>query len=294
MMKHLIIACVAALAVSCSKVPAGHVGIKVYLLGGDKGVDSEELGVGRYWIGINEELYLFPTFQQNYVWTKDRQEGSIGDESFTFQTKEGLSVGADIGISYHLDPIKVNTIFQKYRRGVDEITDTFLRNNVRDALNSVASNLPITSVYGAGKTALIQEVEETVKNEVGSIGIVVDKIYLIGSLRLPDTVVSALNRKIEATQRAQQRENELREAEAEAKKKVAEANGMARAKLAIAKADAEAKLLQADAEAKANHTISKSLTKPLIEYQRIKTWDGKLPAVTGGAMPFLDVKGFNK
>ena len=43
---------------SCSRVPAGHKGIRVFLLGGDKGVDHEELGVGRYHIGINEELYI--------------------------------------------------------------------------------------------------------------------------------------------------------------------------------------------------------------------------------------------
>ena len=32
---------------SCSKVPAGHVGVKVYLYGSNKGVDNEVLGVGR-------------------------------------------------------------------------------------------------------------------------------------------------------------------------------------------------------------------------------------------------------
>ncbi len=68
-----------ATCVGCSKVPAGNVGIKVYLLGKSKGVDTEELPVGRYWIGINEELYKFPTFTQNYVWTKNINEGSIND-----------------------------------------------------------------------------------------------------------------------------------------------------------------------------------------------------------------------
>ena len=60
----------------CSKVPAGNVGIKVFLLGGAKGVDSQELGPGRYWIGWNEDLFLFPTWTQSYVWTKDPAEGS--------------------------------------------------------------------------------------------------------------------------------------------------------------------------------------------------------------------------
>lgn len=61
------IALLSSLNMGCSKVEAGHVGVKVYLLGRDKGVDSEVLGVGRYWIGWNEDLYLFPTYQQTKV-----------------------------------------------------------------------------------------------------------------------------------------------------------------------------------------------------------------------------------
>ena len=111
----------------CSKVPAGYVGVKVFLLGQAKGVDHEVLPVGRYWIGWNEELYLFPTFQQNYVWTKSPNEGRSDDESFTFQTSEGLSVNTDVGISYHLDSVKIPQIFQKYRKGIDEITHIYIR-----------------------------------------------------------------------------------------------------------------------------------------------------------------------
>ena len=185
---------------ACTKVPAGNVGVKVYLLGGDKGVDSEELGVGRYYIGINEELYLFPTFTQNYVWTMDAKEGSPNDESITFQTVEGMTVGADVGISYKINPEKVTTIFQKYRRGIDEITDVFLRNMVRDGFVNVASTKKVENVYGAGKTEMIKEVEDYVKAQVSDIGIEIERIYLVGQLRLPAQVTAALNRKIEATQ----------------------------------------------------------------------------------------------
>lgn len=38
-----IIAAMALLSVACSKVPVGHVGVKAHLLGGSKGVASEEL-----------------------------------------------------------------------------------------------------------------------------------------------------------------------------------------------------------------------------------------------------------
>jgi len=268
LMTILVIIAMYYVSCSCEKVPAGYVGIKVYLLGKDKGIDSEELGLGRYYMGINEELYLFPVFKQNYVWTADKQEQSPNDESITFQTSEGLSVNADIGITYSIDPSKVNILFQKYRRGIDEITDKFLRNNVRDAFNKLASKYRVENVYGEGKAKLIEEVNTMVKEELVNEGIIVEKIYLIGDFRLPEKVINALNAKIEAIQRAEQREYELRESEAEAKKKIV-----------TAKAEAEEIRLK-----------TKTITPLLIQYEATKKWDGKLPKFTGNKIPLINIK----
>lgn len=271
----LLVATVAA----CSKVPAGHVGVKVYLLGGDKGVDSEELGVGRYWIGFNEELYLFPTFMQNYVWTADSRAGSETDESISFQTADGMTANADVGISYSIDPTMVTSIFQKYRRGVDEITDTFLRNMVSDALVKEASNKNIEFVYGAGKADLIAAVQKSVAEQVGPIGIKIEKIYWVGDIRLPPTVIDSINAKNVATQKAQQRQNEVAQAKAEADKKIEEARG-----------EAESILKVAEAQAKANDLLARSITDELVRYRALEKWDGVLPRMTGeGAIPFIDV-----
>lgn len=264
---------------ACSTVPAGHVGVKVFLLGGDKGVDSEELGVGRYWIGMNEELYIFPTFMQNYVWTKDPAEGSPNDESISFQTADGMTANADVGISYSIDPTKVTGIFQTYRRGVDEITDTFLRNMVRDALVKQASNKPIEYVYGAGKADLMASVQKDVADQVGPLGIKIDKIYWIGEIRLPSVVLDSINNKNAATQMAQQRQNEVAQAKAEADKKIEDARGTAESILRVA-----------DAQAKANKLLAQSLTPEFVQYQAITKWDGILPKFTGSAaVPFIDV-----
>lgn len=263
---------------ACSTVPAGHVGVKVYLLGGSKGVDSEELGVGRYWIGMNEQLYIFPTYMQNYVWTKDATEGSPNDESISFQTMDGMTANADVGISYSLDPTKINKIFQTYRRGVDEITDTFLRNMVRDALVKEASNKPIEYIYGAGKAELMASVQSDVQMQTQDIGIKIDKIYWIGEIRLPPTVIESINAKNAATQMAQQRQNEVAQARAEAEKKVAEAKG-----------DADSILLKAKAQAEANKELAASITTELVQYRALEKWDGVLPRMTGSnAIPFIN------
>ncbi len=267
---------------SCSyrvKVPAGNVGIKVNMYGSDKGVNYQEYGPGKYWLStINEEMFIFPTFKQNYVWTQDKNESSIKDESITFQTKEGMQCNADVGITYSLQQNKISEIFQKYRKGIEEITGIYCRNAVRDALVSVASTMPVESVYGNGKTKLINEAEKIVKDHLGKEGINVEKLYWVGSIRLPSQVIAALNRKIEATQRAEQRENELREATAEAQKQIAKAKG-----------DSESILIQAKAKAKANEVINRSLTKNLIQYEAIKKWDGVLPKVSGKNTPFITI-----
>lgn len=279
-MKKILIAIAALLlTAACSKVPAGNVGIKVHLLGGDKGVDTETLGPGRYWVGANEELHIFPTFTQSYSWL---QSGADGNESISFQTAEGMSVNADLGISYAIEPSKVPAIFAKYRKGVNEITDTYLRNMVRDALVTAASDQPIETVYGKGKADLIAEVEKTVRDQVGPIGINIERIYWIGDVRLPEVVTRSINAKIQATQIAQQRENEVAAAKAEADKEIAKARG-----------ESESRLMMATAEAKAIRIKAEALREnpKLVELNAVERWDGKLPVNMYGStpIPFLNV-----
>lgn len=273
-------ALIVALA-ACSKVPAGNVGVKVYLLGGSKGVDTEQLGPGRYWIGWNEDLYLFPTFTQNYTWTATSGEDR-GNESISFQTIEGLSVNADIGISYHIDPRKVPLVFQKYRKGIDEITDIYLRNMVRDALVTAASSQRIETVYGAGKSNLIAAVEKMVRAQVAPIGIEVERIYWIGDLRLPENVTKSINAKIQATQMAEQRRNEVEQAKAEAEKARQTAQGEADAKLTLAKADAESIRIRGEALRD---------NPSLVELNAVDKWNGVLPTYMfgGNSVPFVSV-----
>lgn len=265
---------------ACSKVPVGNVGVKVYLLGGSRGVDMEELGPGRYWIGVNEDLFLFPTFTQNYTWTKEPIDGDNTDESITFQTDQGLSVNADVGISYAVDPTKVSVLFQKYRKGIDEITDVYLRNMVRDALVQSASTRQIEMVYGSGKAELLAEVEGRVRSQVEEIGIRVERLYWAGDFRLPATVTAAIDAKIKATQFAQQRANEVAAAKAEADKAIEVARGESQSTLM--KAEAEAKAITIQGQALANNPR-------VLDLRTIERWDGKLPTITGGATPFVSI-----
>jgi len=252
-------------------VRPGYVGVVVDLFGSNQGVEIKEKKVGAHIMPFWKQMYIFPTFQQNETWE--------GDNNFQFQTSEGVAMRADIGISFHLKPSEVPSIFQKYRRGIYEISQIFIRNFVRDAINIAASKLKIDDLYGSGKEAFFNDIERQVRKDMTKIGIEVDRIYLIGRFHFPDNVIAALNCKIEATQRAEQRENELREAEAQAQKDVAQANGKARCIIVDAKA-----------QASANKIIAESLSPLLIQWENIKKWDGILPKVTGANNSMIKIR----
>lgn len=258
---------------SCSKVPAGYRGVIVNLYGSDKGVAEQSVGVGRYYTGWNSELYLFPTFLQNYSW-KD-------DQAITMQTSEGLSIRTDAGITYSIQPDNVVKVFQKYRLGIEEITNTFLHNMVRDAMNEVSSTMTVEQIYGAQKEVFITKVNEIVKKEAEATGIEVDKIYLVGSFELPPNVIASINAKIQASQNAMKVENEVATSRAEAQKTIVEAQ-----------AHGQQVLINAESQAKANKILAESLTPEFVSYQAILKWNGELPRMTGSnAIPFVNVQG---
>lgn len=262
-----------------SNVPAGYVGVKFNKFGSDKGVDIQEVGPGRYWVGFNQELYTFPTFTQTATW---QRKGDDPGEQLAFQSSQGLTVTADVGITYHIDPSKVTTVFTTYRKGTDEITDIVLRNLVRDALVRESSKLAIESIYSTDKTKLIDAVQAYVAVETAKVGIIVDKVYWIGELRLPDNVMKSINATVSAAQIGQQREAEVAQATAQANMKIQEARGEAESTKLKAQAEADAIKLRGDA-LRNNPGIA--------ELNAIERWDGHLPVymLGNGATPFITV-----
>ncbi len=308
MKKLLVFIGAIVLLTSCATVPAGYKGVKVYLLGRKNGSEIKVLDVGRYSMGINQQLYLFPIFQQDFTWGHDNGETSVSPhDPFTFQSKEGINVSVNLGISFHIIPDSVKYVFLKWRKDINYIANVYFDDLLHDALIHVASGRTIEEIYGSHKRDLLEKVDSIVEHQVRPYGIVVDRIFYTGDLKLPDIIVKAINSKMEATQIAQQRENELREVEAEANKKIAQARGESESKMikeknqneinllqantqaqileVQTKAQSEATVIQAQADADANNLIQKAINNKLIEIKKIEKWDGHLPTYTGSANP---------
>lgn len=263
-------------AAACSKVPAGYVGVRVDMMGTDKGVAVEPLGVGWHSsIKPSVEVFTFPTFTQNLVWE--------GKDQIRFQSNEGLNVAADIGLAYRVDGAKAVEVFQKFRRGIDEITNVFVRNIIRDALVREASLVKSDALYGAGKATLMDNVQKRVQDELEGTGIIIERVYWAGELALPPEILQRISNQIGATQLTLQRTQELEQVKAEADIVRARAAGEADAIRAKAQAEADAIRIKGE---------QMSRYPEVVEFNAVERWDGKLPQYQGsGAVPFINLKG---
>jgi regulator of protease activity HflC (stomatin/prohibitin superfamily) len=263
----------------CTKVEPGYVGIKVKLYGSQRGVQDYPIVTGRVWYNPwTEEIYQFPTFLQNVVWTRSPNEGSPSDESITFNSREGAIINADVGLSYAFDGNKVPELFVEFRQPAEVITNIYIRNKVRDALNREASRMSVTDIYGVKKQDLLNQVKGDLEDELAHKGIHFDTVSFTSGLRVPPQVEESINSAIEATQRAVEAQNKVAQSTAEAQQRIAEANGIA-----------QSTMIKAKAQADANQLLNSSLTPMLIQYEALQKWNGTLPQVTSGAVPFINV-----
>ena len=276
----------------CGKVDQGYEAAKINTLGSDKG-EIDVIGQGwQFYNVFKYDLIVNPTYVQEYVWTANDEEGSKNDESITFQSSNSLPFTADVGISFCIVEGATGKLYKKYHKKVDQLVDTSLRNTVRDAFNRMASSRSAEEIYGKGKVAFINAVYEDVKAYwEGYLDI--KKIYLIGQLDPPTEVKDAISKKIRATQKAQQRQNEVAESVAQAAKDVALAKGLADSRNLATDAEAYDILEKAKAKAAAMKLVNAQLDRSptYIDYIKASAWDGKLPIYTmGGSIPMINLK----
>jgi regulator of protease activity HflC (stomatin/prohibitin superfamily) len=249
---------------SCERIDAGHVGVKVNLYGDNKGVsDVTEVTGMVFYNPITHNIYEFPTFIQHKEYT--------GENSFIVNSKDGSEFHVSPIINYSVQRDKVPSIFAKYRRSLEQIEEGFLKTAVFDAFRLATNKYTADELIG-NRQQFEVEVRKILEGQLLREGFVVNQFT--SNLLYPETFKKAIEAKNNAVQGALMAENKVKQAEAEAKIKVATAEGNAQAMLTSAKAEAEA-----------NRMKQQTLTPMLLQLEWVNKWDGKLPVY--GQAPML-------
>jgi regulator of protease activity HflC (stomatin/prohibitin superfamily) len=285
--------CVAC--VKLEKVAPGHVGVSVRKCG-DSGIKKEPIPTGYYWRELFcEEVVTYPTSMQSLVLTQNHHEGGGGpdgkeeDQSITVTSSEGLPIQVDMAFNFMLEPSKVPSIYEKWRMDVGHIEHLYLRQTIREAMQDTFAQYTAQQLYSDKKETARAEVEAFLTKKLVPLGFIPAQVTL-NRIDPPASVVAAINSKVEMAQQAQKAQAEVQKKQAEASQAVAVAEGQAKAMQAVAAGEAASITVKAEAQAKANRILAESVTPQLIEYQRSNRWDGKLPTVTGGSIPMIQMQ----
>ena len=254
----------------------GYVGIVIHRAGG--GVDPVPLGPGvhvriPFATGIEE----YPVFLKTIVLARNGNEGSPNNDEINVNSVEGQPLSLDVSLSFQLDQAQTPKLYTTFRTDINAITHGFVKQTVRQALQEVVGTEPVADVIGPKKAEATNRVRTLIQQRLSTLGFDV-KQFTINELRAPPAVMEAINQKNVMQQQALTAQNELQKNTFNAQGDSIKAAGRAKAITA-----------EAEAQARANQLLSQSITPTLVQYEITKKWDGKLPQVSGGSTPLIQL-----
>ena len=254
----------------------GYVGIVIHRAGG--GVDPTPLGPGvhprlPFVTGIEE----YPVFLKTLVLTRNSSEGSSQNDEINVNSVEGQPLSLDVSMSFELDPAQTPKLYSTFRTDMDLITHGYVKQTIRQALQEVIGQEPVADVIGPKKAEATNRTFALIAKRLAPYGFQV-KQFTINELRAPSTVMDAINTKNVMQQQALTAQNELQKNTFQAQGDSIKAAGRAKAITA-----------EAEAQARANELLARSITPTLVQYELTKKWDGKLPQVSGGGTPLIQL-----
>jgi regulator of protease activity HflC (stomatin/prohibitin superfamily) len=213
---------------------------------------------------ITTSVFTYPTFTQRKQY-----------ETIKVNAKDASLFDMDPTIAYRINPDKACDIFTKYRVGVKELEEGYIRTCIYEAYRTCANQYTSDSLM-SNRANFESDVRRRLEKSLMAEGFVVEEFT--SKITPPQSLLSMIDAKNTAIQSALKAENEVKEAEANAKIAVAKAEGNARAMK-----------IKADAEAYYNKTIAASLSPMIIQEDMIEKWDGKMPQIVGGNGMIMDI-----
>ena len=240
-------------------IPAGHRGVILFWGSVEKRIMGE---------GLNFKVPIAESVIKVDVKVQPHPFKEIDASSKEYQMVKMTGM-----MNFHIDPSYVNDLYQKV--GLD-FADKVIDPAFNDFVKEVVPTYPIGEI--------LPKREEIRKRAMTKLGdnlsryhIIVDDIYF-ANIRFSPEYEGAIEAKQVAQQQVETQKQVLAQRAVEAEQKVATAKG-----------EAESILVVAQGQAKANEALSRSISQILVQYKGIEKWNGMLPQVSGGAVPFIDL-----
>ncbi|MDX1977882.1 MAG: prohibitin family protein [Pseudanabaenaceae cyanobacterium bins.68] len=183
-------------------------------------------------------------------------------------SKDLQEVQLDVAINWHIDPNKVNQVYQTIG-DENQVVNRILNPAVGEVVKAAAAKKNAEEIL-TKRPELKTEIDDNLDERLAEFGIILDSVSLL-DVDFTREFAAAIEQKQIAEQEAQ------------------------RAVYITQKAarEAEAVVNRAKGQAEAQMLIQKTLTPEVLQNKLIDAWDGKFPLIYGGnALPLIDPKLF--
>jgi len=187
-------------------VPAGHVGVQV-LFGN---VQEKTLDAGIHVIS--------PLLKVHDMSVRTQQLS----ETANVPSQEGLVVNLDLSILFSLDPREAANAYKKI--GLNYV-NIVLAPQIRSVVRGVTAGYDAKALYTAERELIASQMGDQLRPMFEQRGIKLEKVML-RSVKLPDILATAIEKKLEAEQQAEQMKFVLDRERREAERKEIEAKGI--------------------------------------------------------------------
>lgn len=230
---------------------------------GERGVVFSKFG-GVQPAVLGEGLQFKIPFVQSVIPMDVRIHKSETDASAS--SKDLQTVHSRIALNYHISP---ETASQVYQNVGSQYKERLIDPSVQEAVKAATAQFTAEELI-TRRAEVSTLIKEMLTERLAPRNLIVDEFNIVDF-----NFSEVFNQAIEAKQTAEQ----------EALK--------AQRDLERIKIEAEQKVTEAQAEADAQRLQRETITETLLQLRAIEKWDGVLPQVTSGAVPFIDLDSLN-
>lgn len=219
---------------------------------------------------LGEGLHLRVPIMQRVVLMDVRVQKGEGQGDAA--SKDLQQVTTNVAVNYHLDPARVAETFQSVGT-LQAVGERIILPAVQESVKAATAQYTAEELISR-RQEVRDQIRDLLRKRLAPHGVIVDEFSIV-NFAFSREFSNAIEAKTTAEQLKLKAERDLERIRIESEQKVTQAQ-----------AEAEALRLQKE-------NVTDNLVKlRQIEMQQkaIDKWDGHMPQVTGGAMPFIDIK----
>ncbi|MFC0216215.1 prohibitin family protein [Paenibacillus chartarius] len=270
----------AAQAKGLKRAIVGGIAVVAALIIGFSGFSTVEFGhVGLYkTFGklsdnvLNPGVHFKIPFVQSIIQVNTQVTKAETDTSAS--SKDLQPVSTHVVVNYSVDKAAVFNLMNNIGANYDTV---IISPAIQEIVKEVTAKYAAEDLI-AKRDVVSNEVHDLLTKRLARYNLVVNDINIV-NFKFSDAFNASIEAKQVAQQQALKAENDLKRVQIEAQQKVAQAQAEAEA-LKLKKQEVTPDLIM--------------LKQIEIQEEAIAKWDGKLPNVTGGTVPFIDVESMTK